>query len=107
MREHTRAILKIARAIGPPRLRRRRFPFSRKRKDDMRRYSRRHYGIDDYRLRDPRVIVEHYTASNSFSSVFNTFAPNTPDSELRELPGLCAHFVIDRDGAIYQSSRWR
>jgi len=26
----------------------------------------------------------------------------TPDSELHELPGTCAHFVIDRDGTIYQ-----
>ena len=25
-----------------------------------------------------------------------------PDSELHELPGTCAHFVIDRDGTIYQ-----
>ena len=25
-----------------------------------------------------------------------------PDSELHELPGTCAHFVIDTDGTIYQ-----
>jgi beta-N-acetylhexosaminidase len=28
-----------------------------------------------------------------------------PDSELRELPGTCAHFVVDRDGTIYQLVR--
>jgi beta-N-acetylhexosaminidase len=28
--------------------------------------------------------------------------PDRPDSELHELPGTCAHFVVDRDGTIYQ-----
>ena len=65
-------------------------------------YARRHYGIDSFRLNDPHVIVEHYTAGNSFSSAYNTFASDTPDVELHELPGVCAHFVIDTDGTIYQ-----
>ncbi|MEA2448959.1 MAG: hypothetical protein QOG63_891, partial [Thermoleophilaceae bacterium] len=33
---------------------------------------------------------------------FNTFAPDVPDAELHELPGTCAHFVVDSDGTIYQ-----
>ena len=37
---------------------------------EMRAYARRHYGIDDFRLRKPRVIVEHYTASETFAPVF-------------------------------------
>ena len=53
-------------------------------------------------LRDPKVIVEHFTASGTFSSAFNTFAANAPDVELHERPGVCAHFVVDRDGTIYQ-----
>jgi beta-N-acetylhexosaminidase len=68
----------------------------------MRAYARRHYGIDDYHLRHPHVIVEHYTATNSFAATYNTFASDSPDPELHELPGVCAHFVIDRDGTIYQ-----
>ena len=36
-------------------------PFGAKRRDEMRAYARRHYGLDDFRLRDPKVIVEHYT----------------------------------------------
>ena len=28
-----------------------------------------------------------------------------PDAELHELPGTCAHFVIDTDGTIYQLVR--
>ena len=48
------------------------------------------------------MIVEHYTASGTFASAFNTFAANAPDVELHERPGVCAHFVVDRDGTIYQ-----
>jgi N-acetylmuramoyl-L-alanine amidase len=51
------------------------------------------------------VIVQHYTASNTFASAFSTFAADVPDSELGELPGVCSHFVIDRDGTIYQLVR--
>ena len=68
----------------------------------MAQYAARHYGLHTWRLERPQVIVEHYTASNSFSSAWNTFANDAPDSELHELPGTCAHFVIDRDGTIYQ-----
>ncbi len=77
-------------------------PFGAKRKQEMAAYARRHYGIDSYRLRDPKVIVEHYTVTATFQQTFNTFAPDRPDPELRELPGTCAHYVIDRDGTIYQ-----
>ena len=54
------------------------------------------------------MIVEHFTASGTFASAFNTFAANAPDVELHERPGVCAHFVVDRDGTIYQlvSLRW-
>src|SRR3954471_23494855 len=77
-------------------------PFGAKRKQEMAAYAKRHYGIDSYRLRDPKVIVEHYTVTSTFQQTFNTFAPDNPDSELKELPGTCAHYVIDRDGTIYQ-----
>jgi N-acetylmuramoyl-L-alanine amidase len=77
-------------------------PYGAQRKAEMAAYARRHYGIRTWRLTAPKVIVEHYTASNSFSSAYNTFAADVADSELRELPGVCAHFVIDRDGTIYQ-----
>ena len=48
------------------------------------------------------MIVEHFTANDSFSATWNTFAADVPDPELSELPGTCAHFVIDTDGTIYQ-----
>jgi len=77
-------------------------PFGAQRKAETAAYAKRHYGSSTWRLSHPRVIVEHYTASDSFSSAYSTFAADTPDGELHELPGVCAHFVIDKDGTIYQ-----
>ncbi len=79
-------------------------PFGPRRKAEMVAYVRRHYGSfmkPTWRLIDPHVIVIHYTDA-SFSSTWNTFANDSPDSELHELPGTCAHFVIDSDGVIHQ-----
>ena len=99
---HANAVLALARAIAPPRLTQKPIPYGADRKADMRAYALRHYGIDDYRLRRPKVIVEHYTVTDAFQPVYDTFAPNRPDAELGELPGVCSHFVVDRDGTIYQ-----
>jgi beta-N-acetylhexosaminidase len=76
-------------------------PFSAKRKAETAQYAERHYGVHTWVLH-PKVIVEHFTANESFTGTWNTFAADTPDPELGELPGTCAHFVIDRDGTIYQ-----
>jgi len=89
-------------AVPRPHVVQKPIPFPRKRRREMAAYARRHYGIGTYRLRQPRVIVEHWTAGSTFSSAYNTFAPDRPDVELHELPGVCAHFVIDNDGTIYQ-----
>jgi hypothetical protein len=80
-------------------------PFGAKRRAETAAYARRHYGIDRWRLEHPHVIVEHYTASESFTSTYAYFAGDTPDAELGELPGPCSHFIIDRDGTIYQLVR--
>ncbi len=85
-----------------PRIIQRRIRYGPKRRAEMRGYAIRHYGLPSWRLRQPRVIVEHYTAVPTFASTFNTFAADVPDIELHELPGLCSHYVIDRDGSIYQ-----
>jgi beta-N-acetylhexosaminidase len=80
-------------------------PFGPKRKAEMRAYVRRHYGsfmTPTWKLIHPRVIVIHFTDSPSFQSTYNTFAADVPDAELQELPGTCAHFVIDSDGSIHQ-----
>jgi N-acetylmuramoyl-L-alanine amidase len=77
-------------------------PFGAKRREEMRAYARRHYGLDSFRLQGPKVIVEHYTVTDTFQSAYDTFANDVPDVELHELPGVCAHFIVDKDGTIYQ-----
>ncbi len=79
-------------------------PFGPERKAQTAAYMRRHYGLAGWRLR-ARAIVLHYTASESLRSAIATFASNAPDGELGERPGTCAHFVVDRDGTIYQLVR--
>jgi beta-N-acetylhexosaminidase len=76
-------------------------PYGPKRRAEMAQYAERHYGVHSWVLR-PKVIVEHYTANESFGATWNAFAVDAPDPELGELPGTCAHFVVDRDGTIYQ-----
>jgi N-acetylmuramoyl-L-alanine amidase len=88
-------------ALRPP-IVQRPIPFGAARKREMAAYARRHYGIDTYRLRDPHVIVEHVTVTSSIAATYNTFAPDRPDVELHELPGVCSHFVVGRDGTIVQ-----
>jgi N-acetylmuramoyl-L-alanine amidase len=80
-------------------------PFGAERKEQMVAYSRRHYGsfmTPTYKLANPHVIVIHYTETPTYQATFNTFAPDTPDPELHELPNTCAHFVIDKAGGIHQ-----
>jgi beta-N-acetylhexosaminidase len=96
------ALAALLLAAPQPAIVQRPIPFGARRKRETAAYAKRHYGIDDYRLRDPRVIVEHYTVTDSFGPVFATFAPNVPDQELHELPGICSHFVVDRDGTTYR-----
>jgi N-acetylmuramoyl-L-alanine amidase len=85
-----------AAAPPPPPIVRHYIPYPARRKQEMRAYARRHYGIDDWRLRDPKVIVEHVAVAGSTNAVFGTFAPDVPDLELHELPG------VGSDGTIVQ-----
>jgi N-acetylmuramoyl-L-alanine amidase len=97
------AALLVALAVpAKPPIMQKPIPFDAARRAQTAAYANRHYGLHTWRLTRPRVIVEHYTASTTFSSAWSTFARDTPDAELHELPGTCAHFVIDRDGTIYQ-----
>lgn len=75
-------------------------PYPRKRKREMAAYSKRHYGHRRWRLLHPHVIVLHFTGGNSYSSARNAFASDTP--ERGELPGVCAHFIVAKDGVIHQ-----
>jgi N-acetylmuramoyl-L-alanine amidase len=88
-------------AVKPP-IRSMLIPFGPKRKRQMAAYSRRHYGENTWRLRHPRVIVEHVAVATTARAVFNAFAPDVPDPELHELPNVCAHFVVDGSGRAFR-----
>jgi N-acetylmuramoyl-L-alanine amidase len=88
-------------SVSRPPITKRLIPFGPKRKREMAAYSQRHYGAARWRLRDPRVIVEHMAQAGSVSAIFNTFAPDVPDVELGELPNVCAHFVVGSSGHIF------
>ena len=97
--------LSISLALAPkPHIVWKPIPYGPERKAEMAAYAGKHYGIHSWRLH-PKVIVEHYTGSNSFSAAWNSFAANAPDPELGELPGPCAHFIVGHDGTIYQLVR--
>jgi N-acetylmuramoyl-L-alanine amidase len=89
-------------AFSPPAIHQWRIPFPQQRKAEMRAYARRHYGINSYVLTKPKVIVEHVAVASSAAATRNIFVPDRADPELHELPGVCSHFVVDRDGTIYQ-----
>jgi len=89
-------------SVARPPIERHLIPFGPKRKREMAAYSERHYGAHKWRLRHPRVIVEHMAQAPTAAAVYATFAPDVPDVELGELPNVCSHFVISRSGRIFQ-----
>ncbi|MEP6629240.1 MAG: peptidoglycan recognition family protein [Lapillicoccus sp.] len=74
-------------------------PYPATRLAEMAAYSLRHSGSATAHL-DPTVIVLHYTAGGTWSSTRNSFAADV--ANLGELPNVCAHFVVDQDGTVYQ-----
>ena len=61
-------------------------------------YSDRHYGERTWRLERIDQIVIHYTATSTYGRVEHV-ASNAPNNG--ESPGVCAQFVVDKDGTIY------
>jgi N-acetylmuramoyl-L-alanine amidase len=91
-----------ARPVPRPAIRQLPLPITVRRKRETVAYAERHYGLRTWRIVRPHVIVEHLTENDSIAATFNTFAPDVPDVELHELPGVCSQFVIGRDGEIAQ-----
>ena len=90
----------LAGPAGKPEIERDPISYGEDRKAEMANYSRRHYGNEEYRLRNPKVIVLHFTATDSYSSVWSTFDSNAPN--LGERPGVCSHYVVEQNGTIDQ-----
>jgi N-acetylmuramoyl-L-alanine amidase len=87
-----------ASAAPKPSVRKRLIPYSQKRKRQMAAYSKRHYGRYKWHLRNPKLIVIHYAVAGSIGAIYNTFAPNNPDPEFGELPGVCSHYAVGAGG---------
>jgi N-acetylmuramoyl-L-alanine amidase len=77
-------------------------PYPKKRKREMAAYSKRHYGQNKWRLKNPQTIVIHYAVAGSISSIFNTFRTDRPDVDFHELPNVCSHYAVAASGAVYK-----
>ena len=80
-------------------------PFGATRKAQMADYSQHHYHQHTWKLTDPKAIVLHHTAGATWEPAWWTFANNTAYESIPgepEKPGVSAHFIIDKDGTIYQ-----
>ncbi len=72
-------------------------------------YQLTHYGINTQSIEiEPKMIVLHWTCIPTLKATLRIFHPPTfPQSSprIKELPGnlnVSSHFVVDRDGSIYQ-----
>lgn len=81
--------------------------FNQTRIDLTRDYLYRHYGIRTSSIKiEPQMIVLHWSMYPTLSSTFKAFYSSLLSHAVRpDLPGklnISAHFVVDRDGTIYQ-----
>ena len=92
-------------AVAPPRphIVQKPIAFGAERRKQMAAYSLKRYGESSTVLA-PRVVVLHYTAGGDWRSAWSLFDSNTPNPSgiPNDLPGTSAHFIIDKDGTIYQ-----
>lgn len=71
-------------------------------------YCLTHYGIESAELREPRMVVVHYTAFATRDESYRFFAPARLDRvSRRDIRGggavnVSAHYLVDRDGTILQ-----
>jgi N-acetylmuramoyl-L-alanine amidase len=87
-------------AAAKPAIQKRLIPYPKKRKREMAAYSKRHYGQYKWALVDPKLIVIHYAVAGSIGAIYNTFAPDRPDVEFHQLPGVCSHYGVGAGGGI-------
>ncbi len=73
-------------------------------------YARRHYGVDGYELRDPEMIVLHYTAFPTLDESLRFFSPPLLDTDFRKdisaggTVNVSVHYLVDTDGTLYQTA---
>lgn len=82
--------------------------FGQKRIDMSKAYIKLHYGLDAKDITiEPKIIVLHWTAVMSFEKSFKRLEGNTLYSDRKDIAdagalNVSAHFLIARDGTIYQ-----
>ena len=69
-------------------------------------YAKLHYGIDDWHLVDPQLIIVHFTGSDSDAVSLSVFKPlrlgkDRPDIEAGGSLNVGIHYVISKDGTIW------
>ncbi len=74
-------------------------PLGAARLDETSAYAKRHYGTTSTVLR-PRLVVLHYTESDTYASARSLFAADEPNHG--ELPGVCSHYVVEQDGTVHE-----
>lgn len=73
-----------------------------------RQYRLEHYGIKNKSIEiQPRIIVLHWTCALNLQGVYNVFYSSTLPSDRADIQkggklNVSAHFLVDRDGTIYQ-----
>lgn len=78
------------------------------RKDLSKAYIREHYGIKvDNPTIIPKIIVVHWTGLDSLEGSYNSFknpylSPNRKEISSGGPLNVCAHFLVDQDGTVYQ-----
>lgn len=82
--------------------------YTKKKYDLMVRYAQRHYKLNHADLKNPKLIVIHYTASPTLKSTLYTFksdqiANYRTKLEPYGLVNVGSHFIVNKDGKIYQT----
>ncbi|HNX58883.1 MAG TPA: peptidoglycan recognition family protein, partial [Spirochaetota bacterium] len=76
------------------------------REELTRKYALVHYGIDSFTMKDPKIIVVHYTVTHDLRETLNMFSPDTLRNSRPDIAGggdlnVGVHFTIDKQGKIY------
>ncbi len=86
--------------VHKPKIKQDRIKYGHKRKREMANYSKRHYGKREWKLQARTGDRPALHGRFELSGAWSTFNADTP--ALGELPGVCAQFVVDQDGTVYQ-----
>jgi len=82
--------------------------FGEKRKELTRAYIKKHYGINTKSVKiKPKIIVLHWTAVMDLNKSFARLYPQKLLGDRKDIAkasalNVSAHFLVDRDGTIYQ-----